>query len=46
LGEGATELREVRKRVTFALSAHEEDMPKVTATVESLFKLLQESFRS
>jgi hypothetical protein len=39
------ELREVRKRVIFALSAQQEDMQKVTATVESLFKLLQKSFR-
>ncbi|MDQ6971423.1 MAG: DEAD/DEAH box helicase family protein [Mariprofundaceae bacterium] len=39
------ELREVRKQVTFALFAEEEDMDKVTATVESLFVLLQKSFR-
>jgi len=35
------ELREARKRVTFALLADEEDMEKVTAEVESLFMLLQ-----
>lgn len=39
------ELREVRKKVTFALIAEEEDMVKVTATVEALFNLLQKSFR-
>ncbi|MDP2157687.1 MAG: type I restriction endonuclease subunit R, partial [Nitrospirota bacterium] len=39
------ELREVRKKVTFALFAEEEDMVKVTATVEALFNLLQKSFR-
>jgi len=39
------ELREVRKKVTFALFAEEEEMVKVTATVEALFNLLQMSFR-
>ena len=39
------ELREVRKKVTFALVAEEEDIEKVTATVEALFILLQKSFR-
>jgi type I restriction enzyme R subunit len=39
------ELREVRKQVTFALYAQEEDMQKVTATVEALFSLLQKSFQ-
>jgi len=39
------EMREVRKQVTFALLAEEEDMDKVSATVEALFVLLQKSFR-
>jgi type I restriction enzyme R subunit len=39
------ELREVRKKVTFALFAEEDDLTKVTATVEALFNLLQKSFR-
>ena len=39
------ELREVRKQVTFALVAEEDDLEKVTATVEALFNLLQKSFR-
>lgn len=40
------ELREVRQRVTFALVAEEDDIAKVTATVEALFDLLQRSFGS
>jgi type I restriction enzyme R subunit len=40
-----SELRELRNRVTFALCAEEDDIDKVTATVESLFALLQKSFR-
>jgi type I restriction enzyme R subunit len=39
------ELREVRKQVTFALVAEEDDLKKVTATVEALFALLHKSFR-
>jgi len=39
------ELREVRKKVTFAIMTEEEDITKVTATVEALFILLQKSFR-
>jgi type I restriction enzyme, R subunit len=39
------ELREVRKQVTFAIFAQEDDMEKVTATVDALFILLQKSFR-
>ena len=35
------ELRELRKRVTFALVREEDDIEKVTAIVESLFLLLQ-----
>ncbi len=41
-----SELREVRKQVTFALLAEEDDMEKATATVEALFNLLQKSFRA
>ena len=40
-----TELRELRKKVTFAVFAEEEDMEKVTGTVEALFALLQKSFK-
>jgi type I restriction enzyme, R subunit len=39
------ELRELRQKVTFALYAEEDDMQKVTTTVESLFTLLHKSFR-
>lgn len=39
------ELREVRKAVTFALLAEEDDMDKVAVTVEALFVLLAKSFR-
>jgi type I restriction enzyme R subunit len=39
------ELREVRKQVTFAIFAEEDDLSKVTATVDALFILLQKSFR-
>jgi len=39
------ELREARKAVTFALLAEEDDMDKVTATVEALFVLLAKNFR-
>ena len=39
------ELREVRKQVTFAVVAEEDDMAKATATVDALFVLLQKSFR-
>ncbi len=38
------ELREVRKQVTFALFAEEEDIEKVASAVEALFTLLQKSF--
>ncbi len=38
------ELREVRKEVTFAILAEEDDVAKVTATVDALFILLQKSF--
>jgi type I restriction enzyme, R subunit len=39
------ELREVRKQVTFALFAEEDDLDKVTATVDALFTLLHKSFK-
>jgi type I restriction enzyme R subunit len=39
------ELRELRKQVTFAVFAEEDDLEKVTATVEALFTLLQKSYR-
>jgi len=39
------ELRELRKQVTFAVYAEEDDLEKVTATVEALFTLLQKSYR-
>lgn len=39
------ELRELRKKVTFAVFAEEEDLGKVAATVDGLFTLLQRSFR-
>ena len=40
------ELREVRKQVTFALYAEENDIEKMTGTVDALFTLLRKSFRS
>jgi type I restriction enzyme R subunit len=40
------ELRELRKKVTFAIFAAEEDLQKVTSTVDALFTLLQKGFRS
>src|ERR1035437_3766777 len=39
------ELRELRKQVTFALLRVEDDVEKVTATVEALFTLLRKSFK-
>jgi type I restriction enzyme R subunit len=39
------EMREARKQVTFAVFAEEDDLAKVTATVEALFSLLKKSFR-
>ncbi|MHB8764605.1 MAG: type I restriction endonuclease subunit R [Deferrisomatales bacterium] len=41
----ATELREVRNLVTFALFSEEDDLEKVTATVDALFVLLHKAFR-
>ncbi len=43
--DGEGELRELRKQVTFAIFSEEEDLEKVTATVESLFTLLEKAFR-
>ncbi len=40
------ELRELRKKVTFAIFAHEDDLSKVTATVDALFTLLERAFKS
>jgi type I restriction enzyme, R subunit len=40
-----TALREVRQKVTFALVHEEDDLEKVTATVESLFILLRKGFK-
>ena len=40
------ELREARKQVTFAIFAEEEDLDKVTATVDALFTLLQRSYKA
>ena len=39
------ELREVRKQVTFALFAEEDDLDKITATVDALFNLLHQSYK-
>ncbi len=40
------ELREARKKVTFAIFSEEDDLNKVTATVDALFTLLQRSFKA
>jgi type I restriction enzyme R subunit len=40
------ELRELRKQVTYAIFADEDDMDKVTATVEALFDRLQRGNRA
>jgi len=40
------ELREARKQVTFAIFAEEDDLNKVTATVDALFTLLQRSHKA
>ncbi|MDA3961537.1 MAG: HsdR family type I site-specific deoxyribonuclease [Planctomycetota bacterium] len=39
------EMREVRKQVTFAIFSEEEDLNKVTATVDALFSLLHRSLK-
>lgn len=43
--DGDAELRELRKQVTYAVFSEEDDLDKVTATVESLFVLLEKAFR-
>jgi type I restriction enzyme, R subunit len=40
------ELREARKQVTFAIFSEEDDLNKVTATVDALFTLLQRSYKA
>ena len=40
------ELREARKQVTFAIFAEEDDLNKVTVTVDALFTLLQRSTKA
>lgn len=40
------ELREARKQVTFAIFSEEDELAKVTATVDALFTLLQRSFQA
>jgi type I restriction enzyme, R subunit len=37
------ELRELRKQITFAIFAVEDDLDKVTATVDAIFTVLQKS---
>lgn len=37
------ELRELRKRVTFAIFAEEDDLNKVTTLVDSIFAVLQKA---
>ena len=39
------ELRELRKKVTFAICAQEDDLNKVTAMVDELFTLLSKANR-
>jgi type I restriction enzyme R subunit len=40
------DLREARKQVTFAIFSEEDDLNKVTATVDALFTLLQRSYKA
>jgi len=40
------DLRELRKQVTFAIVAHEEDLNKVTAIVDDLFTILQKKAKA
>lgn len=40
------DLRELRKQVTFAIVAHEEDLNKVTTIVDDLFTILQKKAKS
>jgi type I restriction enzyme, R subunit len=41
--ESEKELRELRKKVTFAIFAEEDDLDKVTALVDSIFTVLQKA---
>ncbi len=43
--DGEGELRELRKAVTYVVHSEEDDLDKVTATVESLFMLLEKAFK-
>jgi type I restriction enzyme R subunit len=40
------ELREARKQVTFAIFSEEDDLNKVTVTVDALFTLLQRNYKA
>ncbi len=42
---GEAEMREARKQVTFAIFSEEDDLNKVTATVDALFTLLRRSYQ-
>ncbi len=42
---GEAEMREARKQVTFAIFSEEDDLNKVTATVDALFTLLRRSYK-
>ena len=41
--ESEKELRELRKKVTFAIFAEEDDLNKVTTLVDSIFAVLQKA---
>jgi type I restriction enzyme R subunit len=41
--ESEKELRELRKKVTFAIFSEEDDLNKVTAIVDELFSLLRQT---
>ena len=43
--ESEKELRELRKKVTFAIFAEEDDLNKVTGLVDSIFTVLAEKRR-
>ncbi len=43
--QGDAALRELRKAVTIAVFSEEENLDKVTGTVDSLFALLEKAFR-
>ncbi|MBK8637594.1 MAG: HsdR family type I site-specific deoxyribonuclease [Chromatiaceae bacterium] len=42
---GEAEMREARKQVTFAIFSEEDDLNKVTATVDALFTLLRRMYK-